>query len=142
MNIQKMGYQPNFQAKFVKNSTIMDFCKDEINNGRDEELTHALKKLSKHHSNVALLLSKSKLGSQYYTVTNLYNGNQINMGAMSAESLDKLNDIHSHEYKRLFVGEKTITPSKTNSMVNMISEKYMINNSPDYTIGHLVDTSI
>lgn len=142
MNIQKISYQPNFQAKFIQNQTMLDFCKNEVENGRDEELNDSLNKLSKHHSNVALLLTKSDNNPKFYSITNLYNGQTIEMGVLNSNRLEKLNDIRSHEYKRLFVGDKTITPAKTNRIVNTIADKYLLKSAPDYTIGHIIDASM
>lgn len=139
MQVNRIGSQPNFQAKFIKNSAALQVANKEINNGRDEELVKALSELDKHHRNVALLITRNE---NHYTITNLYNGNKVPYAELTSENIEELSDIKSYEYKRLFIGEKVITPAKADKMANAVADKYFVKAAPDYTIGHIVDQSI
>lgn len=137
MQINRIGYQPNFQAKFIKNSTIMKFTRDEINEGRDEELIKTMNKLNRHHSNVALLLTQKS--DNTHSITNLYNNKSIEIKNLDADKLDSLNDINSFNYKHLFIGEKVIKPAKTEKIAKQIADKYFLEAAPDYELGHNLD---
>lgn len=132
MQVNRTGFQPNFQAKFIKNDIIIERARNEINCGRGEQLTNALNKLSKHHTNVVLELTTGASGD---IVTNLYNGNKCYYSMLNTDDIEELSDVKSKNYKQLFAGDKTITPSK-------IADKYFVDSAPDYTIGHKVDKSL
>lgn len=132
MQVNRTGFQPNFQAKFIKNDIIMDRARNEINCGRGEQLTNALNKLSKHHTNVVLEL---KSDASCDIVTNLYNGNKCCFSRLDADNIEELSDPKSKNYRQLFSSDNTITPSK-------IADKYFVESAPDYTIGHKVDKSL
>lgn len=138
MNITPINNQPNFQAKFVKNQSIMNFTKQEIQNGNEEEYINALKNLSQKHSNVSLLLSKKEHG---YAVTNLYNKRTLHFNNFTSDTIDSLSNIKSSNYKQLFASDKIITPKKTEAITSIIADKYFVKSAPDYTIGHKIDAS-
>lgn len=138
MQVNSVGYQPSFQAKFIKSQAMMNYTKAQINNGKEEELEKYLDSLSKHHKNIALHMTDNKT---HMTITNLYNNRSIVIHPSKAEQLDELNDIKSRRYNELFVGEKVITPAKTNKIANILADKYFVKSAPDYTIGHIVDSS-
>lgn len=140
MQVTKVGNQPNFQASFIQNNVIMDFCKNEINKGKDEQLLKALDDLSQHHKNVVLKLSESDSIQERYRIKNLYNGNTAIFNYI--QDLKDLSDIDTPIYKLLFVGKKTINPSKTKEIANFIAQKYLVKSAPDYTIGHQVNKSV
>ena len=140
MQVNKVANQPNFQAKFIRNDDIKDFCRKEINSGRDEELIKTLNDLSKHHSNVVLQMNRAR-GNNGYEITNLYNMNTVTFPNMTTNDLERISDIKSNKYKALFVGEKKITERKTNSITDKIADAYFVKAAPNYDIGHRVDIS-
>lgn len=140
MQVNKIGNQPNFQASFIQNNVIMDFSKNEINKGNDEQLLKAFDDLSQHHKNVVLKLSESDSIQERYRIKNLYNGNTVSFNDL--EDMKDLSNIDTPIYKLLFVGKKNINPSKTKEIANFIAQKYLVKSAPDYTLGHLVDKSV
>jgi len=138
--MNKIGYQPNFQAKFIRNERIMQITKNEISDGKEEEITKALSDLSKHHSNVSLLLSGNE--DDGFEVTNLYNNKKVYFNRFSSDSIETLSNIKDSRYKHLFGSDKTISSSKANSKTNSIANKYFVKTSPDYEFGHIIDKSI
>lgn len=140
MQVNKIGNQPNFQASFIKNKQIMDFCKHEINQGRDEELIKSLDDLSNHHKNVVLELSDSPSICEKYIIKNLYNGKTAPF--YNLQDLKDLSNIEAPMYKFVFVSKKNITPAKTNNIADAVAGKYFVKSAPDYTLGHLVDKSV
>lgn len=140
MQINRSEYRPSFQASFIKNKQIMDFCKNEINEGRDEELIKSLNDLSNHHKNVVLELSDSPAICEKYIIKNLYNGKTAPF--YNLQNLKDLSNIEAPMYKFVFVSEKNITPAKTNKIADAVAGKYFVNSVPDYTIGHKVDKSV
>lgn len=137
MNVQRIGYQPNFQAKFIKNQAMLEFTKEQVSNGREEELRDSLNKLSQRHSNTALLLTKEDDGNS--KVTNLYNDRSIVFEDFNTDSIETLSNIKSYEYKTLFGSDKVMTPARTTNITNSIANKYFIDSAPDYTWGHKLD---
>ena len=137
MNIKAIGYQPAFQARFIKNELMMNSTRTEVESGYEEELDHALKDLSKHHSNVALLLSKTD--SNEYEVFNLFNNNSVIIPGFNSDTISELSNVKSPLYKTLFNKTLTMTPGRANQITNTIANKYFVTHSPDYTLGRKLE---
>ena len=129
MQIKSIGYQPNFQAKFIKNEAITEAFKKEIEAGNIEHLEHALNELNKHHTNVALLYSKNG------TVTNLFNNKTTTLRGINANSIDSLSNLKTSSYRNLFKEDQILTPYNISKNLNRISNLYLVNTSPNYNAG-------
>ena len=106
MQINPIGNQPSFKAKFIQNQAITQAFRAELDDARAEHLELSLKNLSGHHKNVALLYSSTD-----NTITNLYNNKQVEIsGKLTAYDIDDLSDIHSAKYKTLFSLSTTLAP--------------------------------
>lgn len=134
MQINPIGYQPNFKAKFIKNEAIINAMRNEISQGRIEHLEKSMAELSKHHKNVALLYS-----DQDGTITNMYNGNTTSVGNLSAYEIEDLSNIHSSKYKQLFDSNRVLTPKAKAREINRLTNLYLMKSAPDYTYGHKLD---
>ena len=141
MNINKIAYHPNFQAKFIYNEDIMDLTKKEIKTGRQDALCKALGSLDETHKNVRLLLHKE---NGNYIVRNLYNNNSVVWAdkADNSREIMKLSNPFSDSYYRLFSnGIKPTDDRKAGKLAVNVADKYYTDYVPDYHIGKLVDAS-
>lgn len=141
MNINKINYSPNFQAKFIKNEDMKNFCRQEISEGKADQLDYALNKLSQHHSNIALKLSKVENAS-LYKIENLYNNKSTLTGSLNTAVIEKISDVNSPIYRNLFSADEIPTPRQVERKYNSIADKYLISEAPNYELGHIIDSSI
>lgn len=141
MNVSKIGYQPSFKAKFIKNEDLMQLTTEEIKSGRQDALCKALDNLNTTHTNVRLMLKKDQ-GN--YVVRNLYNNNTVLWSEKrdSAEEIMKLSNPFSDNYYMLFVkGKNPIDERKASRIASKVASAYYAENIPDYSIGKIVDAS-
>lgn len=139
MQVNRIGIQPNFQAKFIQNDDLLDVTKEEILNGKQDALCAALSNLDKIKRNVRLALTRD--GSNI-EVTNLFNGNKTKWSDNNDENskeIMKLSDPFSLRYCDLFLKGNEIPDRKAESSAKNIAAVYYTNYVPDYTMGRTID---
>lgn len=138
MQVNRIGVQPDFQAKFIRNDDLLELTKEEIKSGKQDALCTALENLGNTRKNVRLALEKD--GSSI-EVTNLFNGNKTRWADNfeNSKEIMQLSDPFSKSYYELFLKGKEITASKAERSAQNIAAQYYTNYVPDYGIGHIVD---
>ncbi len=129
MQVNRISYQPNFQARFIKSPTLMETTKLEILNSEDggDKWVTELGRLSRHHKDAELLMEyipECKKGNvpypPTYIISNLTTGKTISKEnePFNARDLAVLNNPRSDAYQQLFY------KPDINETLKNISDKY------------------
>jgi len=136
MQINKIGYQQRFGASFINNEAMTNFTRNEVAQGRADELRKGLSDLSKFKTNLVLDIETND--NKNYIITNMYNGNKLTVRNMAACDISSLADPHTGQYKTLFA-DNNLTAAKINKISAAIAQKYYVTKAPDYALGQIIE---
>ncbi len=131
MQINRIGFEPNFQANFVRNNNMEKITDNILSNSDDEgkELVSELEQLAAHHKNALLLVDvvpertiKGITLKPEYVMTNLKTNKSITvpLDEFDINTIKSLNNSSSKNYQTLFVNDEV----KTN--LNKLMSKYYV----------------
>ena len=131
MQINKVGFEPNFKAQFVQNSNMEKITDKIYNNSKNDgrDLASELELLASHHKNALLLVDvvpeatiKGITFEPRYVVTNLKTNKSITvpLNEFDLDTIKSMNNQKSKNYQTLFVD----TDSKIN--IQKIMKKYFV----------------